>query len=134
MPNGTHTLKVTAHDGSPAANEATVSVNVTVNNTVIPPDTTPPNVILLNPGTQTVNGNVTVHSVAWDDSGIYDIVLKIDGVVVETVTLIDVTDHYFVWDSTKVANGLHTVQVCARDKAQPPNTGCSMVPNVTVAN
>jgi hypothetical protein len=95
-------------------------------------DTVPPNVALSAPsGGATVSGaTVAVSATASDNVGIAGVQLKLDGA---NLGAEDTTAPYSVsWDTTKVANGSHTLTAVARDAAG--NTTTSAAVSVTVSN
>lgn len=95
-----------------------------------PPDTTPPSAAVTSPAAGTsVRAMVSVSATASDDVGVADTELIVDGVPV----LRDATAPYgYLWDSTTVANGTHTLEIRATDAAG--NSALSSSVSVTVAN
>jgi hypothetical protein len=123
LPNGGHTISGTARDA--AGNSATASVVVTVNNA---PDTTPPTVSFTNPmNGSTVSGNVNVTVNANDNVGVASVRYTLDGndIGLETVPFT------LPWDTTRIADGPHTLTATAADAAH--NTGTASI-SVTVNN
>jgi len=126
--NGTHTLKAIAKDG--VGNTGTsAAVTVSVNNST--PDTTPPTVSITTPANgATVLSTVTVSANAADNVSVASVQFQLDGANVGTL---DVASPYtFSWDTTKSANGSHTLKAVAKDGAG--NTGTSAAVTVTVNN
>jgi hypothetical protein len=96
-----------------------------------PGDTTLPTVSMTAPlGGATVSGaNVTVSANASDNVGVAGVQFKVDG---NNIGAEDASNPYSVgWNSTGVANGLHTLTAVARDAAG--NTQTASV-SVTVSN
>jgi chitodextrinase len=100
--------------------------------TTAPPDTTPPSVSVSAPAPgATVSGTaVAVSAAASDDIGVAGVQFRLDGA---DLVAEDTTPPYsVVWDSTKVANGSHTLGAVARDPAG--NVAAAPAVTVTVAN
>ena len=96
---------------------------------IIPTDTTKPNVTLVSPTDgQVLSGTVTVSIVADDpESGIGQTNFILDGNVVFDAK--DTTAPYdYVWDTTQVANGTHTIQAFANNNVLLSN----LTPVITV--
>ena len=95
-----------------------------------PPDTTPPTVSVTAPSNAaTVSGSVTVSATASDNVGVVGVQFQLDGVALGAE---DLTSPYSVaWDTTKTANGTHTVSAVARDAAGNKTTSSV---TITVAN
>ena len=123
--NGTHTLSAIARDG--AANTATSSVSVTVNN-----DLTAPTVSMTAPAdASTVSGSaVTVSATAGDNVGVAGVQFLLDGAAVGAE--VTTAPYSMTWNSTSVVNGAHTLAARARDAAGNQTTSTSV--NVTVSN
>jgi hypothetical protein len=98
--------------------------------TAPPPDMTAPTVGITAPTDgSTVNGPVAVDATASDDVGVTGVTFSVDGTAIGT----DTSAPYEVpWDTTLVANGLHTLTAGANDAAG--HTGASTPVGVTVAN
>lgn len=115
--NGMANLVATAYDAAGnAGSSAVVAVNVA--NVVAPVarDTVAPALTINNPVGGSVSGNVTVSVSATDDSGAAGIsqILYIDGVQKARSTGGSLG---YNWNTRKIAAGLHTVQVVAKDAA-----------------
>jgi len=78
----------------------------------------------------TVSGTVSVTATASDNVGVTQMQLLIDGSVAASNT--NATSLSFSWDTTKVANGSHTIVSKAFDAAG--NVGTSATVTVTVSN
>ena len=96
-----------------------------------PADTTPPTVSMTVPSSgATVSGNTTVSATASDNTGVAGVQFMLDGADLgaeDTAAPFSVA-----WDTTGVANGLHTLTAVARDAAG--NTTASTAVDVTVEN
>jgi len=128
LTNGSHTISAVATDA--AGNSTTsASVAVTVNNTT--KDTTPPTVSMTSPATgATVSGTVAVTATATDNVSVATVQFQLDGA---SVSGIDTAAPYaYSWDSTKTANGSHTLRAIATDGAGNSATSASVT--VTVNN
>jgi hypothetical protein len=118
-----------------AVNAATAGVlnGTTPGNPPPPPpaDTTPPSVAITAPANgATVLGTTTISADASDNVGVAGVKFFVDGSIVGAE---DTSAPFSVsWDSTKVANGSHTLTAVARDAAG--NTTTSAPRNVTVSN
>jgi hypothetical protein len=110
--DGPHTIAVLARDA--AGNAAASSVTVNVLNAV--PDTTPPGVTITSPADQsTASGSVTITATATDDTGVVGVQFQVDGAALGAEKL--TSPYTATWNSTGVANGLHTLTAVARDAA-----------------
>ena len=112
LPNGSHTLSVTAYDAA-GNNAGTTPLAVTVSNA--PPDTTAPVVSIDAPAASaTVSGIVTVAASATDNVAVVTTSLYIDGALSAT----DTTAPYaFSWSTTTATDGAHTLDFVAADAA-----------------
>src|SRR5581483_7294370 len=123
--NGSHTLTAVARDllGLQYTSNA---VTVTVFN-----DTTPPTVSITSPSNgATISGTVTVTANASDNVGVAGVQFLLDGAALGAE---DTAAPYSVaFDTTKVANGSHTLTARARDAAG--NVATSSPVTVTVSN
>jgi hypothetical protein len=123
--NGAHTLTAVAWDatGNTTTNSA---VSVTVAN-----DITPPTVSLTEPAAgSTAVGTITVSASATDNVGVVGVQFKLDGV--NWGAEVTSTPYSLSWNTTLVADGVHTVAAVARDAAG--NTTSTSAVSVTVAN
>jgi len=94
-------------------------------------DTTPPTTTVTAPANgATVSGNVTLTATASDNVGVTQIQLLVDGSVVASNS--NSTSLSFMFNTTTVANGTHTITSKAFDAAG--NTGTSAAVTVTVSN
>jgi hypothetical protein len=106
--NGPHTLMAIAHDSF--QNSASTSITVTVDNFL---DITPPTTLITSPAAGAiVSGTVTISATASDNVGVATVEFLADGVLLGTDT---VAPYSFSWDTTKVANGSHTLKSRATD-------------------
>lgn len=93
-------------------------------------DATAPSATLASPTNgASVSGLVAVDATALDNIGVSRVELRVDGSAVATDSG---SPYQFSWDSTRVGNGSHTLQVVAYDAAG--NSGASARITVTVAN
>ena len=128
VPNGSHTISAVATDA--AGNSTTSpSLTVTVNNTT--KDTTPPTVSMTSPAAgATVSGTVAVTATATDNVSAASVQFQLDGA---SVGGIDTAAPYaYSWDSTKAANGSHTLRAIATDGTGNSTTSTGVT--VTVNN
>ncbi len=128
LSNATHILTAVATDTS--GNTATsAAVSVTVNNTT--PDTTPPTVSLAAPvNGATVSNTVTVSANATDNVAVASVQFQLDNSNVGNAVL--VAPYTYSWDTTKSANGTHTLRAIATDTSNNSATSASVT--VTVNN
>ena len=114
--NGTHTLTLTARDGS--NNRTSTSIVVSVSNTVVNPgDLTAPTVNLLSPanGASYNTGDViSISSSASDNVGITNLSISINGSVVGSSAS---SSYSYSWNTSSAASGIHTITATARDAA-----------------
>jgi hypothetical protein len=128
LSNGSHTISAVATDS--AGNSTTsAAITVTVDNTT--KDTTPPTVAMTSPaGGATVSGTVAVTAIAADNVSVAGVQFQLDGANLGGA---DAASPYaFSWDSTKTANGSHTLRAIATDGAG--NTATSASLTVTIDN
>jgi hypothetical protein len=128
--DGPHTLTAVARD---AAGNSTTSapVNVTVNNSQPPADTTAPSVAITAPnGAAPLAGTVAISADASDNVGVAGVSFFVDGVLLQAE---DTTAPYSVnWDTRTGADGPHTLTAVARDAAGNSTTSAPV--SVTVNN
>jgi chitodextrinase len=92
-----------------------------------PPDTTPPAVSISSPASGTVSGTVNVSANASDNVAVARLDFLVDGALASS----DTTSPYgFSWDSTKLANGSHTLTANAYDTSNNV-ASASIVVNVS---
>jgi len=95
-----------------------------------PADTLPPTTSITSPADgATVSGAVTVQATASDDTGVAQVDLLVDGVMVASKT---VAPYTFLWDTSTSGKGNHTLQTIAHDIAA--NIGDSTLVTATVAD
>jgi len=94
------------------------------------PDTQVPQVAITNPGAgATVSGLIPVDAVASDNVGVTRVELLVNGAVIASDT---VAPFAFNWDTTRVANGVVTLEARAYDAAG--NSAASARVGLNVAN
>ena len=128
VPNGSHTLMVTAKDA--AGNTSSSSVQVNVNN-VAGTDITNPTVSITSPSNgASVSGTVSINITATDNTGISSVFYSIDGVVANTKTSAPFS---FSWNTGDAAAGIHSITAVAKDAAgNTSSTTISVIVNTTV--
>ncbi|MEO6733866.1 MAG: Ig-like domain-containing protein [Ferruginibacter sp.] len=110
--NGTHTITVVAKDA--AGNSKSVSIQVSVSN-VSGGDITSPTVVITSPvNGSSVSGTVNIQSDANDNIGVSSVTYAIDGVTAGSSSTAPYT---YSWNSSTVANGMHTITATAKDAA-----------------
>ena len=127
--DGSHALTAIARDTA-GNQQASAPVTIQILNAT-PADTTAPTVKLNTPadGT-TVSGTIMIGADASDDVGIADVQFRADG---GDLGQSDSTAPYAIsWDTTRVADGAHTLTAIARDTSG--NIGNAPAVTVTVAN
>ena len=115
--NGMVNLTAVAYDAAGNAGaSAAVSVNVANGTTLVAADTTPPTVVITNPTTGSVIGNVSVSVNATDNAGPAGItqLLYVDGILVARTTGGSLA---YNWNTRKIAFGYHTLRAVATDAA-----------------
>jgi hypothetical protein len=119
-------FRVRSKDGS-----ANLAVSGDFTFTTLGVDTTPPTVSITAPAAGvTVTGTITVSADASDNVGVAGVQFRADAV---NIGVEDTTAPYAVpWDTTKVANGNHTINARARDAAGNSVLSASVI--VTVFN
>jgi thermitase len=122
-----YTYTVAAYDA--AGNVSAQSSAVTVTTQALA-DTQAPVTSISSPlAGATVNSTVGVSASASDNVAVTKAELYVDGVLASTMTA---SPYLFSWDTTKVANGSHTLQTKAYDAAG--NVGTSAAIGVNVSN
>jgi predicted transcriptional regulator/major membrane immunogen (membrane-anchored lipoprotein)/sulfur transfer protein SufE len=115
--DGWHSITAVVWDGTDDASDI---IEVFVDNI---PENNPPHVEILEPGHgETVSGNITIWMLAWDADGnddIEEVWVRIDGGDLLNATY-NHTDHegqwwYFVWDTTTVEDGWHSITAVVWD-------------------
>lgn len=127
-PGTSYTYTVRARDA--AANLSGQSAPASA--TTLTPDTTLPTATITAPtGSAIVSGTITISANASDNVGVAGVTFLVDNVVVgggeDTISPYSVS-----WDTTTVANGVHSIIARARDTSG--NTGDSAPVSVTVSN
>jgi len=128
--DGPHTLTAVAV-GLTDVNATSSPVAITVTNGP-GPDTTPPTVSIVSPGTgSTVSGTVAVSASATDDTGVAGVQFLLDGSPLgDEVTAAPYT---VAWDTSLSAVGARTLAARARDAAGNTTTSLGVPVTVTVA-
>lgn len=129
VPNGTHTLTVTAKDA--AGNRTSGSIQVSVNNVTVG-DITAPAVNITSPGngaSYDANTTVTINTSASDNVGISTLNISIDGAVVGTTSN---SSYSYSWNTSTAASGIHTISSTAKDAAGNQTTSSVTVTINTV--
>jgi hypothetical protein len=123
--NGTHTITALATDTS--GNTASTSIQVTVSQTS---DTTPPTVTVTAPVNNSQwAGTLTLAASASDNVAVGSVQFAVDGTSVGAA--VTTAPYQVSWDSSKVADGPHTITATATDTSG--NTATSTV-TVTILN
>jgi len=118
--NAVHTITVKAYDA--AGNVGSAAVSLTVKNSSTA-DTTAPVISILSPlKGATVSGTLSVQGTATDNVGVKTIQFYADSTLVSSIAT---SPFAFTWNSTAVANGLHTLTLKAYDAAN--NVGSASV-------
>jgi hypothetical protein len=113
LPNGSHTLTITAKDG--AGNTKSASIQVTNSNTTTGGDVTNPTVSITSPANgASVSGTVSITANAGDNVGVASVSYSVDGAVIGTATS---SPYSFSWNSASVASGIHNITATATDAA-----------------
>jgi len=93
------------------------------------PDQTPPTVSITAPASvSTVSGTTTVSANASDNVGVTGVQFKLDGNLLGN--RLTSAPYTYAWDTTKVANGNHTLVALASDAAGNTTTSTSVIVNV----
>ena len=119
---GAHVIAAIAKDT--AGTTASATITVTVTNAVSPPSVT----ITAPAAGATVLGTVSLTATASSNIGIASVQFSVDTTAVGTATS---APYSAMWDSTKAANGTHTVTALAKDSV---GTTSSATVTVTVRN
>jgi regulation of enolase protein 1 (concanavalin A-like superfamily) len=123
-------LAVSSHTNTATATATFDHVSIAVASGP-PPDTTPPTVSISSPaGGATVSGATTVSANASDNVGVAGVQFKLDGANLGPE--IPTAPYTASWDTTRAANGSHTLTAVARDAAGNATTSASVT--VTVSN
>lgn len=123
--NGSHNLQAKAYDAAGNSGASSL-VTVTVQNA----DATAPVAAITAPSNgSTVSNAVTVNINATDNTGVASVEWYLDGVLAGSSAGASAS---FPWDTTKSANGPHSLQAKAYDTAG--NAGASATSAVTVQN
>jgi thermitase len=124
--DGLHKLQAVASDSDNSTDSETI--NVIVKNLV--QDTSPPTAAVIFPANgATVSGTISVSVSATDDVKVTQVELYLDG---ELLGSDSTAPFIFVWDSTRISDGTHTLQAVASDAAG--NSADSAVIVVKVQN
>ena len=95
------------------------------------PDQTPPTATTTYPvNNQTVSSTITISGTAADDVAVASVAVSIDGGAYANAS--GTTAWTYVWNTTSVANGSHTIEAQAIDTSG--NTGLAPVVTVNVSN
>ena len=124
VPNGTHTLTVTAKDSK--GNSSSSSIQVSVNNVTVG-DITAPTVNITSPtngSSYDANTSITINASASDNVGVSSLNISIDGTVVGTSSG---SSYSYTWNTSTAGSGIHTISSTAKDAA-----GNQSVKSVTV--
>ncbi len=97
-----------------AAGNVSLSRSASVNITV--PDTTPPVITVISPSAGIkVPNNLTISASAKDPSGVIQIRVYVDKVLMATTNASSIS---YVWNTTKAAAGTHNIEIWAFDSAR----------------
>ncbi len=123
--NATHVLSAVATNTSNLTATAT-NINVTVNNVAAPAS---PQISFTAPAANaSVTGTTAITASASDATGVTSVQFKIDGTAATTIAT---APYIYNWDTTKVANGSHTLIAIATNQGGATTTATE---NVTVTN
>lgn len=93
-------------------------------------DTTPPSVSITSPAASaTVRGSVQITAAASDNVGVSGVKFLVDGVLLGSE--VTATPYAAAWDTTKYANGSHSLTAIARDAAGNTKTSPAVTVNVS---
>jgi hypothetical protein len=118
VPNGTHTLALTASDAT--GNKATATIQVTVNN-VTAGDIISPIISISSPANGAsfnIGSVINISSTASDNVGVSSVSISIDNIVVSNSSA-------YSWNTSSAASGFHTIKAIAKDAAG--NQGSSSI-------
>ncbi|MEJ8844798.1 Ig-like domain-containing protein [Lacibacter sp. H375] len=124
VPNGNHTLTVTAKDGK--GNSSSSSIQVSVNNVTVG-DITAPSVNITSPGdgsSYDANTTLNISTSASDNVAVTSLNISIDGTVVASSSN---SSHSYSWNTSTAGSGIHTISSTAKDAA-----GNQTIKSVTV--
>lgn len=115
LSNASHTVFVRARDGAGNMSQS-ANLSFRVNNvTSSPADTTPPTISLTSPvASSTVSGTVMLAASASDNVGVSIVEFFVDGILKFSDSI---SAYSYTWDTTGIANGIHTLFAKARDAA-----------------
>lgn len=114
VPNGTHTLTVTAKDGK--GNSSSSSIQVTVNNVTVG-DITAPTVSISSPtngASYDANTTLSINASASDNVGVSALNISIDGIVVASSAG---SSSSYSWNTGTAGSGIHSISSTAKDAA-----------------
>ena len=114
VPNGTHTLTVTAKDGK--GNSSSSSIQVSVNNVAVG-DITAPTVNISSPtngAAYDANTTLSINASASDNVGVSSLNISIDGIVVASSSG---SSSSFTWNTSTAGSGIHNISSTAKDAA-----------------
>ncbi|MGC1829305.1 MAG: MBG domain-containing protein, partial [Candidatus Acidiferrales bacterium] len=127
-PNTTYTYTTTAYDPLGNASNPSASASAT---TLATPNSVPPMVSISSPANNaTVSGTVTVTATATDKVGVTQVQIYLDGTTL--FATFASTPYTYSWNTTSVANGIHTLTAEATDAVG--NNATSAAVTVTVNN
>lgn len=114
VPNGTHTLTVTAKDAK--GNSSSSSIQVSVNNVTVG-DITAPSVNISSPtngASYDASTVLTINASASDNVGVSSLNISIDGTVVAASSN---SSFSYSWNTSTAGSGIHTISSTAKDAA-----------------
>ena len=114
VPNGTHTLTVTAKDGK--GNSSSSSIQVSVNNVTVG-DIVAPTVNISSPvngAAYDANTTLSINASASDNVGVSSLNISIDGIVVATSAS---PSFSYSWNTGSAGSGIHNISSTAKDAA-----------------
>jgi hypothetical protein len=129
LSNGTHVIRATAYDTS--SNTAYTEVTVTVDNPVVPVDTTPPTVAITAPAqSASVSGLTTLSADAADDVAVVGVTFYANGTQISSE--VTTAPYTVAWNTANTTNG--SVQLTAKARDAAGNNTTTPVTTVTVNN